>query len=89
VAKRVESASCCELRIFTAKQSEAINASKFVDDFPRQNITKGGDKDTDVKEFAVIPWGVLLSMVVIIVTPVVKVPITSRNFLVSSGISHL
>ena len=55
VAKCVESASCFAVKIFTAKQSEFINASKFVDDFPRQNITNGGDRDTEVNEFAVIP----------------------------------
>jgi len=66
--------------MFTAKLSVAMNASKLVDDLPRQNSTNGGSKETELKEFAVMPCGLPSTTVVMMVTPVAKVPITSRKW---------
>ncbi|GAB3052316.1 hypothetical protein GCM10027079_17690 [Sediminivirga luteola] len=67
--------------------SAAENASQLEEDFPTQNNTSGGSRDTEVKEFAVIPRSSpVASLVVMIVTPVRKEPRTLLNVALSISV---
>ena len=72
----------------TAKRSLASNAGSDGDAFAAAHSTSGGLRDTDVKEFAVIPNGrPASSEVVTTVTPVAYWPSARRRSRAAKGVA--
>src|SRR5258708_7247032 len=80
VAKRSESGIWCAPSTFTTKWDDCTNASKLAARSDRLHSTSGGESDTALKEFTVIPTGSPAAVrVVTTVTPVTNAPSTWRS----------
>src|SRR5882724_7188153 len=80
VAKRSQSGIWCAPSTFTTKWDDCTNASKLAARSDRLHSTSGGESDTALKEFTVMPTGSPAAVrVVTTVTPVTNAPSTLRS----------